>query len=289
MPYGFKLPGTDIVKVPNSGGGSDPTKLPLAGGTLSGLLNFSGTTHAGIRLNSLTTTQRNALTAGAGDFLLNTTLGQFQGYAAGVWGTFATLEAASSGGNGTTDSGKIAKFTSQGGINFGATVGTAGTIMSVHSGSTGYAIDATNNVISGTVLHLGLNAAGTTGVSVHLNNGGHFVFDIDGTIDDGSSTGIYAYMPGPLAIAADASFNEKTSLWAGKLRFTDTDARAASYIDVVAATPTGARTATFVNETGNVITTNGVNTVTNTMLTGSISPSKVTGTAAILGANTFTG
>ncbi len=93
MPYGFKLPGTDIVKVPNSGGGSDPTKLPLAGGTLSGLLNFSGTTHAGIRLNSLTTTQRNALTAGAGDFLLNTTLNQLQGYVSGAWVSLATLGA----------------------------------------------------------------------------------------------------------------------------------------------------------------------------------------------------
>lgn len=93
MPYGFKLPGTDIVKVPNSGGVADPTKLPLAGGTLSGLLNFSGTTHAGIRLNSLTTTQRNALTAGAGDFLLNTTLNQFQGYVSGAWVSLATLGA----------------------------------------------------------------------------------------------------------------------------------------------------------------------------------------------------
>ena len=93
MPYGFKLPGTDVVKVPNSGGGSDPTKLPLAGGTLSGLLNFSGTTHAGIRLNSLTTTQRNALTAGVGDFLLNTTLNQLQGYVSGAWVSLATLGA----------------------------------------------------------------------------------------------------------------------------------------------------------------------------------------------------
>lgn len=93
MPYGFKLPGTDIVKVPNSGGVADPTKLPLAGGTLSGLLNFTDTTHAGIRLNSLTTTQRDALTAGAGDFLFNTTLNQFQGYVSGAWASMAILGA----------------------------------------------------------------------------------------------------------------------------------------------------------------------------------------------------
>jgi hypothetical protein len=36
-------------------------KLALAGGTMTGQLNFSGTTHAGIKLISLTTTQRDAL------------------------------------------------------------------------------------------------------------------------------------------------------------------------------------------------------------------------------------
>lgn len=77
--------------IPQTGGGADATKLPLAGGTLTGLLNFSGTTHAGIRLNSLTTVQRDALTAGAGDFLFNSTLSQFQGYTGAAWQSMAGL------------------------------------------------------------------------------------------------------------------------------------------------------------------------------------------------------
>jgi hypothetical protein len=49
-------------------------KLNLTGGTLTGLLDFSGTTHAGVRLNNLTTTQRNALASPqAGMTVWNTT------------------------------------------------------------------------------------------------------------------------------------------------------------------------------------------------------------------------
>lgn len=48
--------------------------LPLTGGTLTGALSFSGTTHAGIRFNNLTTTQRDALASPlAGMALWNTT------------------------------------------------------------------------------------------------------------------------------------------------------------------------------------------------------------------------
>lgn len=50
-------------------------------------LSFSGTTNSGIRLNNLTTTQRNALTAANGMVIYNTTDGQVQGYVAGVWGS----------------------------------------------------------------------------------------------------------------------------------------------------------------------------------------------------------
>jgi len=45
-----------------------------AGDTMTGLLGFTGTTHAGLRLNILTTIQRNALTPGAADFLYDSTL-----------------------------------------------------------------------------------------------------------------------------------------------------------------------------------------------------------------------
>lgn len=47
--------------------------LPLAGGTATGLIQFSGTGHAGLRLNNLTTTQRDALTPSAGMAIWNTT------------------------------------------------------------------------------------------------------------------------------------------------------------------------------------------------------------------------
>ena len=61
------------------------TKLKTSGGTLSGQLNFSGTTHAGIKLLSLTTTQRNALTAANGMLIYNTTTATVQKYEAGAW------------------------------------------------------------------------------------------------------------------------------------------------------------------------------------------------------------
>ena len=60
-------------------------KLPLAGGTMTGQLNFSGTTHAGLKLLSLTTTQRDALTPENGMLIYNTTTATVQKYEAGAW------------------------------------------------------------------------------------------------------------------------------------------------------------------------------------------------------------
>ena len=60
-------------------------KLAIAGGTMTGQLNFSGTTHAGIKLLSLTTTQRNALTPANGMLIYNTTTATVQKYEAGAW------------------------------------------------------------------------------------------------------------------------------------------------------------------------------------------------------------
>ena len=50
-------------------------------------LHFSGTTHAGLRLNSLTTVQKNALTPAVGMLLYDTTLGRMQGYIGAAWAT----------------------------------------------------------------------------------------------------------------------------------------------------------------------------------------------------------
>lgn len=48
-------------------------------------INFSGTNHAGLKVNSLTTTQRNALTPANGMLIYNTTTNAFEKYENGNW------------------------------------------------------------------------------------------------------------------------------------------------------------------------------------------------------------
>lgn len=60
-------------------------KLEESGGTMTGQLNFSGTTHAGIKLLSLTTVQRDALTPVNGMVIYNSTDNRFQAYENGSW------------------------------------------------------------------------------------------------------------------------------------------------------------------------------------------------------------
>lgn len=67
-------------------------KANVAGQTFTGLINFSGTGHAGFRTNSLTTTQRNALTPANGDIIYNSTLTRIQVYQNGVWVDVAYTE-----------------------------------------------------------------------------------------------------------------------------------------------------------------------------------------------------
>lgn len=65
---------------------SNPTrKLQLGGGTLTGQLNFSGTNHAGLKLLSLTTVQRDALTPANGMVIYNTTNARVEKYSSGSW------------------------------------------------------------------------------------------------------------------------------------------------------------------------------------------------------------
>lgn len=65
---------------------SNPTrKLQLGGGTLTGQLNFSGTNHAGLKLLSLTTVQRDALTPANGMVIYNTTNARVEKYSGGSW------------------------------------------------------------------------------------------------------------------------------------------------------------------------------------------------------------
>ena len=60
-------------------------KAELSGDTFTGKVKFSGTDHAGIEVNDLTTEQRNALTPVNGDVIYNTTDSEFEFYQDGSW------------------------------------------------------------------------------------------------------------------------------------------------------------------------------------------------------------
>jgi len=92
------------------------TSLLLTGGTLSGQLNFSGTNHAGIKLISLTTTERNALTAANGMLIYNTTTGMVQQYASGAWSNVSSLASWTESG-GTYSGESYSKFVPASGTN----------------------------------------------------------------------------------------------------------------------------------------------------------------------------
>lgn len=57
----------------------------LGGGTYTGLIDFSGTDHAGVKLINLTTAQRDALTPSEGMAIYNTTTADIEGYVSGAW------------------------------------------------------------------------------------------------------------------------------------------------------------------------------------------------------------
>lgn len=73
--------------------GTASLDLPLSGGTMNGQLLFSGTTNNGIKLNNLTTTQRDALTGANGNLIYNTTTNRVNPYTNGAWRSgFVRLE-----------------------------------------------------------------------------------------------------------------------------------------------------------------------------------------------------
>src|SRR3990167_1205855 len=65
--------------------GLDATYVNVTGDTMTGLLQFSGTDHAGIQLINLTTAQRDALTPSEGMIIYNSTLDKVQKYENSVW------------------------------------------------------------------------------------------------------------------------------------------------------------------------------------------------------------
>jgi len=66
------------------------TKLKRHGDTMRGALNWSGTDFAGLTIQTLTTTQRDALSPSNGTVVYNSTDGKFQGYQSGSWVTLAS-------------------------------------------------------------------------------------------------------------------------------------------------------------------------------------------------------
>lgn len=89
----------DLLQISNNNAGADGTLRRVSDGEgtdtalllsssaarLEGPLDFAGTGHAGVKLNGLTTTQRDALTPEAGMVIHNTTTGRAEGYNGTAW------------------------------------------------------------------------------------------------------------------------------------------------------------------------------------------------------------
>jgi hypothetical protein len=161
------------------------------------------------------------------------------------------------GGNGSADSGKVPLINTTGGLSLGGPAG-AGNVLEVVSSTASFAIEATTSTSGGIAIHATPNGADTSAFGTHLTTGAQIGFQIDGSLGTSTSTGVFAYMSGPILIAADDNFAEQVSIWAGgrKIRFTASDARAAAHIDLTSATPTGSRTITLPNASGTVVLVN---------------------------------
>lgn len=68
------------------------TAAVLGGNTFTGLLQFSGTGHAGLKLNNLTTAQKNALSASAGMCVFDTDLSRIQLHNGTAWKSLVRLD-----------------------------------------------------------------------------------------------------------------------------------------------------------------------------------------------------
>lgn len=76
------------------------SKVTKAGDTMTGQLNFSGTNHAGIKVLSLTTAQRDALTPSNGMMIYNTTNAVFEVYSNSAWRTLLMQKQGGDGSDG---------------------------------------------------------------------------------------------------------------------------------------------------------------------------------------------
>jgi len=103
------------------------TKADVAGDTFTGLIQFSGTTHAGIKLISLTTAQREALTPSNGMMVYDSTLGLAYQYVSGAWGSIDTGTVTSNAS--TTVAGKV-EIATQAELDAGTDTGDTGALLS---------------------------------------------------------------------------------------------------------------------------------------------------------------
>ena len=172
---------TKKIQISNLTGG----KVNDTGDTMTGLLQFSGTDHAGIKMNSVTTTQRDALVSPlAGMVVWNTTTGQLEKYNGTAWAAVAavSLTADVSGILPTANGGTgIAFFTAAGPTvaraytfpDVATTILTANAAVTVAQGGTGVATlgDAGVLIGNGTGV-VQVTTAGTSGQVLTSNGAG---------------------------------------------------------------------------------------------------------------------
>lgn len=144
------------------------TPANKAGDTLTGPLNFSGSSNSGLTVASLTTTQKNALTGAAGMVVYDTTLSRFQFWDGAAWHGHVRLEGDTIVGDvlftdGLYDIGKSGATRPRNGF-FSGTLQTGGLIRSGGSIATD---DGRYTMSSGPVLDFRT----TTSARFYLNDG----------------------------------------------------------------------------------------------------------------------
>lgn len=186
-----------IADYTQQGGGTGSGDF-LADGSIpmTGALTFSGTTHPGIRLNNLTSTQRDAITPLTGYTIWNTTTGQAEAYSGSAWGALgggsssltSTYVGYGSGANAVTGE---AAFT------YTAASNTLG-VDTIQLGATG--VNITNDS-DGAITFTGSSAGEDEALTINLD-------DTANEAVISSSTGITALNTGSIGIKASGAPSE---------------------------------------------------------------------------------
>ncbi len=155
------------------------SKINKSGGTFTGEVNFNSTTIGGVRLNNLTTVQRDALASPAnGMMIYNTTTGEANQYLAGAWSAVASGSTQPNAS--TTVAGKV-EVATQAENNAGTSTGGTGALLSTTPDVA--AVTAQNNkwvncVVGGTADVITLTP--TPAITAYVD-GQEFVFLATGT------------------------------------------------------------------------------------------------------------